>query len=411
MSSKLKPLDLTGAPVGFSGTIDFNQFTKFAPNNLKEKAHIWLFNESGCGLDVVFKASGNAHYLPAGGWGTFDVEPNDGTVFVTVTYILPSPPVSSLNAVYYAPGEIVPQAFTLGNSPIGIGGSVNTVGGVGNSIQNDGNVAGTSIVEATVSGDSGSAVTLTNDAVMVLGDGSHHGSLTTAGPIHALGGLIAGTNGSGTQLEFLDSTATPQNVMGIDGSNIVRLNLTPSGDRLLVTDSLQTESYLDLQTSAIIIGDGFTKLPMMLHGNVSLADGALNVAGVVNFTSVANANGGLNTNTLRDDTNGNTALDLSAGTGDVTMPHSLTVSTRIHFALGAISKVSFFSGTANGTGNFVNHGLGVVPDFVFITMTGSGADTCSFFYNPATMTTTQVFVFATNGVATARAFVALAVKL
>lgn len=292
-----------------------------------------------------------------------------------------------------------------------IGNSVNTVGGGSNFIQNDANNTGTSIMEATVSGDSASAVSLTNDAIMTLGSAAHKGSLTALGPVNGQGGLVAGTNGSGKQLEFLDSTGTPQNVMGVDGSNILRFNLTPSGDRMLFTDSLQTENYLDFQTSAIILGDSFTKLPVTLHGNLNLADGTLTVSGISNFTGVINANGGLNTNTLRDDTNGNTALDLSAGTGDVTMPKSLTVQTRLNLALGSLSKISFFSGTANATGGFVNHGLGVKPDFVFITMTGSVADTCSFFYNPATMTTTQVFIFATNGVATARAFVALAVKL
>src|SRR6266566_6728879 len=101
MSAKLKPVDLTGAIVGTTGTIDFNRFPKFAPNDMSKKAHIWMFNESGCGLDLSFNASNNSHYLPAGGWGTFDVEPNDASVKATVTYVLPNPPVSTLNAIYY----------------------------------------------------------------------------------------------------------------------------------------------------------------------------------------------------------------------------------------------------------------------------------------------------------------------
>src|ERR1700731_2210248 len=102
MSSKLKALDLTSQGVGFSGTIDFSQFSKFNPMNM-DTANIWMFNESGCGLDVVMQQSGNAHYLAAGAWGFFPVQPNDSSAKVTITYLLPNPPVSQLNAIYYAP--------------------------------------------------------------------------------------------------------------------------------------------------------------------------------------------------------------------------------------------------------------------------------------------------------------------
>lgn len=47
-------------------------------------------------------------------------------------------------------------------------------------LKNDGSVAGTSIVEATVSGDVSSAVNLTNDGTLTLGDAAHSGSLSVA---------------------------------------------------------------------------------------------------------------------------------------------------------------------------------------------------------------------------------------
>lgn len=150
MSSKLKPLDLTSQAIGFSGTIDFSQFMKFDPMNLQNAANIWLFNESGAGLDIKFLQSGNAHYLPAGGWGFFAVAPNDAQVQATITYLLPNPPVSQLNAIYYAPGEPLPQSFTLGNSPIGIGGTVNTSGV--NTLSNESNAANTLVVDVGTSG-------------------------------------------------------------------------------------------------------------------------------------------------------------------------------------------------------------------------------------------------------------------
>lgn len=354
MSSPLKTLDLTGAAVGTTGTMDFNQYPKFLASDITIKAHITLKNESGCGLDITFKASGNYHFLAAGEWGTFEVQPNDGNMAVVVDYILPNPPVSRLKGIYYMPGEQVPPSSTLGNSPIGIGGTVNTLGGTASSIQNDANPIGTSIIEATVLGDGGSAVSLTNDAAFVLGDNAHPGSMQAAGTIFA--------------------------------------------------------------------------------------------------------NNGINTNTIRDDTHGNTAMDLTAGTGDVFMPHILTVfssitaslmnaaalndlalnaptghkvalqvggadvvdvnasgltllSGKLNLLVGSLSKLSFFTGTEVATGGLHNHGLGVVPDYVLIQMTGNAADTCSFFYDPASLTSTQVKIFATNGVATPRGFIAVAIKL
>ena len=133
MSANLPSINLTGAVVGQQFTMDFNQFVKFNPmaarqNPLSQdnKAHIALFNESGCGLSYVINASGHGEFLPAGAWVTTDLEPDDSNIEFTVTYTLPNPPVSQLNGVYYTPGELRPPSYALGNSPIGIGGSVQT---------------------------------------------------------------------------------------------------------------------------------------------------------------------------------------------------------------------------------------------------------------------------------------------
>jgi len=68
------------------------------------------------------------------------------------------------------------------------------VGTSASSIVNDGNVAGTQIIESTVTGDAGgSAVTLTNNAVMVLGDVANPGSLTMKGPL-TTSGVITSTS-------------------------------------------------------------------------------------------------------------------------------------------------------------------------------------------------------------------------
>jgi hypothetical protein len=69
---------------------------------------------------------------------------------------------------------------------IPVPGGVNVAG----SIKNDGNPVGTQIVEATVSGDGSSAVIITNDAQMTLGDVANPGSLTLAGPLNLASGTL-----------------------------------------------------------------------------------------------------------------------------------------------------------------------------------------------------------------------------
>ena len=125
MSSPIPTIDLTGAVVGTQKTIDFNQFVKFNPSSF-EPAHLQVFNDSGAGLQYAMQSSGSGGYIPAGGWATIELAPNDSQMLITVTYVLPNPPVSIIMPTYFAPGETVPATPILGNSPVGIGGSVST---------------------------------------------------------------------------------------------------------------------------------------------------------------------------------------------------------------------------------------------------------------------------------------------
>src|SRR5260221_7481002 len=105
MSTPLPLIDLTGASVGTQKSLNFSQFVKVNPMYPSSvKAHLGLFNESGCGLQLTMQASGRGQYLPAGAWTNIEIESNDGAISVTVIYTLPNPPVSMLNVVYYAPG-------------------------------------------------------------------------------------------------------------------------------------------------------------------------------------------------------------------------------------------------------------------------------------------------------------------
>src|SRR5229473_2276427 len=51
------------------------------------------------------------------------------------------------------------------------------------------------------------------------------------------------------------------------------------------------------------------------------------VSGILTTTGNHVANGGMNVNTIRDNTNGNTAIDLSAGSGLAKFPHGLSLIT------------------------------------------------------------------------------------
>ncbi len=181
MGTTIIPVDLSTATVGTTGDINIPTVTS------GEGYHLLLFNESGCGLKLRFLQSDDTDNIPAGGWRKYPLIPGETTVTWTVIYVLPNAPVSLLIGTTYKPGEEVPDIGTLGNSPIAIGGTVNTVGGTASSIQNDGNAAGTRIMEATVAGDGPSAVILTNDAQFTLGDTAHKGSMSMQGSLNMVG--------------------------------------------------------------------------------------------------------------------------------------------------------------------------------------------------------------------------------
>ncbi len=268
MSSKLKPLDLTGAIVGTFGKIDFNQFVKFNPVPGLPKAHIWLYNESGCGLDLVFQASGNAHYLPAGGWGTFDLEPNDGSVQATVTYTLPNPPVSTLNAIYYAPNEVVPPAFTLGNSPIGIGGSVNTTGV--QTLSNEGTGSGLLVMDM---GD-----TTFSQIVTFYNDGHCTWAVDQSGVSHQV--IKVQTSGNPLQLGKSGDVTEVLGNLTVDGTSILTGVLTAAAANLFGAVGVLTHILGTLTVDQSISTDS-TKITTDGSGTVQLSKASTAINGSI----------------------------------------------------------------------------------------------------------------------------------
>lgn len=162
----MPPVDLSSFTVGGVAKLNLTQaaglggVSQGLPGS--KRPTLRLHNESGSGLSCRLNTSGQSFNLPAGGWQDCFPTAGDNELDCTVLYVLPSPPVTLLLSTYYYPGETVPPVTTLGNSPIGIGGTVTTVGGVASSIANDNNAPTTPIVEATATGSPSSNVIMDN---------------------------------------------------------------------------------------------------------------------------------------------------------------------------------------------------------------------------------------------------------
>lgn len=118
---------------------------------------------------------------------------------------------------------------------------------------------------------------------------------------------------------------------------------------------------------------------------------------------------GVKVSSVRD-TNNNTALDLSAGSGLVKLPHGAQLTGGVLTLLaGTISRISVFTGSANSSGTLQAHGLGVKPDFCMFQETSTGADTNNFTWDINASDATNVKVWSGN--ASSRSYVALAIKV
>lgn len=132
MSIPLPTVNLAGVNVGQVGFVSFANIGIGAggvssnPSVTKNAGTVLIFNESGSGLLINFKTSQSGFYLPAGAWQPVPLLAGEQGFTWTILYNLPSPPVTLLLVSYYYPNEPIPPQPTLGNSPIGIGGTVQT---------------------------------------------------------------------------------------------------------------------------------------------------------------------------------------------------------------------------------------------------------------------------------------------
>ena len=209
-----------------------------------------VFNESNISLELMFQ-NGNSDYLPA--WCAQCYNGPFGSVTVTwqqsVVLTTNNNPASEVIVVVYDCKEphltqLTPlvRVTNIGNSSLPTAAT---------SIQNDNNAYPTSIVEATPAGDTGPAVSLTNDAILILGDALHHGSFTLYGPLSVDNGhLTTDGNGNLTAVagtfsgtlhgasETLSGTLSVASVT-VSGNEQVGGNITTVGN-LTVTGTLST---------------------------------------------------------------------------------------------------------------------------------------------------------------------------
>lgn len=167
MSTRLPTISTSAAVVGQPvGSYDFSKIAlNVTPTQAQivqgVLAHLYLLNESGVGLLINFAGVAETEIIPAGQWRIYTLDPNCTGVQFIADYIIPNAPVSNLYGVYYQPSEMPPQAGVLGNSPIGVSGTIATVGS--NTLTNDGNPVGTLVIEMTPASQGSSSWQENND--------------------------------------------------------------------------------------------------------------------------------------------------------------------------------------------------------------------------------------------------------
>lgn len=105
-------------------------------------------------------------------------------------------------------------------------------------------------------------------------------------------------------------------------------------------------------------------------GNATEILGQLLVDQLATFAGNILANGGINTNTIRDDVNGNVAADLSNGTGDVNFKQAIIIENQKNVLgkdTGGTARIILFTGSGSDT---ILRACGVGSQILFQTQDG-----------------------------------------
>lgn len=147
MSYKVDTVDMSQFAVGQSGKIDLNKVKQKAGSQSSSAvgpAHLRIFNDSGSELGITSDDGSIDDWIPAGAWPVYELDQATSLINFNVIAVLPNPPVQLLLPTYFAPGEKVPDSPTLGNSPVGVGGSVTTSG---QTLSNEANTTETLVID------------------------------------------------------------------------------------------------------------------------------------------------------------------------------------------------------------------------------------------------------------------------
>lgn len=215
MSQQVAAINLSAAVIGTTGAISWQSAA--VPPTIRQQmlpqqtgAALLVWNDSGCILRCVYPTTLESFTLTAGAWRELHPPAGEIVINYTVTAIFPNATVSFLLADYFAPGEPVDAVGTLGNSPIGLSGSLPTSV---TQVINDVNPAVGVVLEAkpTTGPNAGiSSAGINNDGSFYFG-GNHltgdnagkltAAELTSADAITAVRALI----GSGAQFQVNSS--------------------------------------------------------------------------------------------------------------------------------------------------------------------------------------------------------------
>src|SRR5258708_13697816 len=308
-------------------------------------------------------------YIPAGAWPTYTLDQAASFITFTVVSILPNPPVQFLLPTYYVPGETVPEAPRLGNSPIGISGQINmssvqTLSNEGNPVNtlviDMGDTAFSQIVAIFNDGhalwavdqsgtkhqvlkiqSAGNPLQLgqTGDTSEVLGDLLTDGKFTIIGVSSLDNGAITtdGTghitlpNNKGYQAKTAGGVA--QNILYIDVTNGTNLQAAALGGIVYIDDQdTTTIAYFSKGTGLQLVSNA--RIGTAITGDIIDAASA-----TATYIKSRNAGGSINFQTP----NGTTQAYVdSAGI------HSAS-GNAVFFSVGSFTGVSRFTGTGNGT--------------------------------------------------------------
>jgi hypothetical protein len=276
-------------------------------------------------------------------------------------------------STYFGPGEAVPAMTVLGNSPVGVGGTVNTTSSGANTVINTTSTPGTTWLNIQPSDAAGNTFLADNSGNLIV-------KSDNAGTLKTLLQLIAG--------------ASPQVLLAAAGILTTILDgLTVQGN--LIVGGSSTLDNGDITTDGT--GNFFVNGTMSVNGTSSLDTAKITTDGngnITNFGGNLMLNG---SNPILSVSAGNTRVQCaSGGTINFQVPGGTTVAFinstglkintgKLNLVGGSISRTASFSGSASGT---YTHGMGAVPNIIIVQTGAVGSQTTG--YDTATTTQTHV---------------------